>query len=304
MFSEEQITDILAALPDPAFILTRSGCYAAIFGGSDLRYYHDGSGLIGKSLHDVLHAEKAMWFAKEIEKALSSHKLHIVEYELAGSDVKGLEDGPSNVIWFEGRVQALNFQVLGEDAVLWVASNITERHELETQLRSLSERDPLTNLFNRRKLLAMLEDQYELFNRYTIPTAVFIFDINDFKKINDQYGHLMGDQALQAIAQSCTTELRAPDMAARFGGDEFVIVMPHTDQNQALSIIERLSASIEKTTAAIGFANGIKISGGLSEILSGDTSVEAVMRRADEKLYQAKDAGRTRISELTPLEKT
>ena len=131
MFSEEQIADILAALPDPAFILTRSGCYAAIFGGSDLRYYHDGSGLIGKSLHDVLHTEKATWFAKEIEKALSSQQLHIVEYELAGSDVKGLEDGPSNVIWFEGRVQALNFQVLGEDAVLWVASNMVKPSEIK-----------------------------------------------------------------------------------------------------------------------------------------------------------------------------
>lgn len=292
MFSEKQIVNILSALPDPAFILTRSGRYVAIFGGTDLRYYHDSSALVGKTMQDVLHAEKAAWFSHEIEKALASRQLHIVEYSLAGSDVKGVCNGPSHLLWFEGRVQALNFQVQGEEAVLWVASNITERHEIETRLRTQSERDPLTNLFNRRKFLAALEDQYEIFNRYRIPNTLFIFDVDDFKNINDRYGHLKGDQVLQIIAQSCLSELRVSDIPARFGGDEFIVLMPYTDKHQALHIVERLSACITQETIAVGIADGITISGGLNQMLSGDTSVDEVVKRADDNLYQAKREGR------------
>ena len=299
MFSDAQIKHILAALPDPAFILTRSGRYAAIFGGSDKRYYHDGSNLVGKTMHDVLHAEKAMWFAMEIEKALASRQLHIVEYSLARSDVKGLAEGPSNTIQFEGRVQALDFQIQGEDAVLWVASNITERHEMEMQLRTQSERDPLTNLFNRRKFLVTLEEQYEIFNRYQISTSVFIFDVDDFKKINDQYGHLEGDQVLQIIAEACQTELRTPDVAARFGGDEFIVLMPYTDINQAFHIVQRLTACITQQTIAVSPPDGITISGGLSEMLLSDTSVEGVIKRADDCLYEAKRNGRNCVIQQT-----
>lgn len=304
MFSEEQISNILTALPDPVFILTRSGRYVAIYGGADSRYYHDGSSLVGKTLHEVMHAEKAAWFIQEIEKALLTRQLHIVEYSLAAADVKGLADGPSHALWFEGRVQALNFSVEDEDAVLWVASNITDRHEIESRLRIQSERDPLTNLFNRRKFLAALEDQYEIFNRHRIPNTLFIFDVDDFKNINDQYGHIKGDQVLQIIAQSCQSELRVSDLPARFGGDEFVILMPHTDKTQALNIVTRISECIKQETIAIGIADGITISGGLSQMLASDTSVEDMVKRADDNLYQSKREGRGLIINQHPSERT
>lgn len=295
MFSEEQIAHILAALPDPAFIITRSGRYVAIYGGTDSRYYHDGSALIGKTLQEVLHADKASWFSHEIEKALATQQLHIVEYSLAAGDVKGLQDGPTHTLWFEGRVQALNFSVENEDAVLWVASNITDRHEIESRLRIQSERDPLTDLYNRRKFLGALEEQYEVFDRYKITNTIFIFDVDDFKNINDQYGHIQGDQVLQIIAQSCQSELRVSDLPARFGGDEFIILMPHTDKAQALHIVTRISECIKQETLAIGIANGITISGGLSQMLASDTSAEDVVKRADDNLYQAKREGRSLI---------
>jgi DNA-binding winged helix-turn-helix (wHTH) protein len=140
--SHDQLEALLAAFPDPVFLLTRSGCYAAIYGGTDARYYHDGSGLVGKYLHEVLTPAKTDWFLKEIALALESRSLHIVEYGLAGSDVLGLEDtGPSNTLWFEGRVQALNFPLNGEDAVLWVASNITHRMSVESQLTDALRRE-------------------------------------------------------------------------------------------------------------------------------------------------------------------
>lgn len=297
MFSSEQIAAILTALPDPVFILTRSGRYFAAFGGSDLRYYHDGSSLVGKSIQEVLSEEKATWFLQEIQNALESRVLHVIEYGLSGADVRGLKrEGPQQPLWFEGRIQALNFQVEGEDAVLWVASNITARYELESKLRLLSETDALSGLHNRRKLMDALANNYETFVRYGTQTSVLIFDIDDFKSINDQYGHLLGDQAIVASADVCRAELRSTDTAARFGGDEFVVLMPHTNWEQAAPIAERLRVRVALALRAMGIlGEGATISGGLSEFLLTDDSCESVLKRADEALYQAKHRGCNQI---------
>lgn len=296
-FSNEQLATILKALPDPAFILTRSGRYAAIFGGSDSRYYHDGSVLIGKLISDVLSDEKTAWFMQEIGKALESRNLHVVEYGLSGQDVRGLPPGgPSSVIWFEGRVQALEFQVQGEDAVLWVASNITVRNDYEVRLRIQSETDPLTGLFNRRKLMEALSDQYEMFTRYGTSMSLLIFDIDDFKRVNDEYGHLNGDHAIQVAAEVCRNEFRSTDIPARFGGDEFVILMPHTDLVQAVPIAGRLRLRIEEALRQTGvLGEGTTISGGLSQLMPMDVSSNEALKRADDALYQAKRAGRNCI---------
>lgn len=300
MFSEQQLMAILTALPDPAFILTRSGRYAAIYGGADSRYYHDGSALIGKNMREVLHDEKSNWFSAQIEKALDSRALHIVEYGLAASDVRGLEtDGPDQPIWFEGRVQALDFQVDGEDAVLWVASNITSRNELEAQLRMQSETDPLTGLINRRKLLDVLAANYDIFRRYQTPATLFMFDIDAFKSINDKHGHMKGDVALQTIAAVCRSELRTTDHPARLGGDEFVVLMPHTRSEDASPIVERLRVRIADEMRGLGLVGAGTISGGFSELIPGDTSFTEVMRRADDALYRAKRAGRNLVLTYT-----
>jgi diguanylate cyclase (GGDEF)-like protein len=289
LFSNEQIAALLSALPDPAFILTRSGRYAAVFGGTDSRYYHDGSGLVGKTLNDVLHPEKAAWFQAQVAIALASQGLHVVEYALGRDDVKGIgTDGPEELIWFEGRVQPLDYQVLEEEAVLWVASNITASKKLEALLRMQSETDSLSNLPNRRKLMSSLTEHFELFARYKTPASVLIFDIDHFKSINDGQGHLAGDKTIAATADVCRRELRATDFPARLGGDEFVVLMPHTDSEQALPITERLRQRIAEQA-------GATISGGLSEMTVGDLSYEEVLKRADDALYCAKRDGRNRI---------
>src|SRR5690606_30420805 len=190
MIKLEQMSLILQALPDPAFILSRSGKYVAVFGGRDTRYYHDGTGLVGLYIADLIKPEKANWFLKQIGRALESRKLLIEEYELSNRDVKGLnDDGPKDPIWFEGRIQALGFLVDDEEVVLWVASNISERHHLEQQLREQGDTDQLTGLFNRRKLEHDLTLHYESWARHGVPTSILIFDLDNLKKINDTKGH-------------------------------------------------------------------------------------------------------------------
>ncbi|WP_426342162.1 GGDEF domain-containing protein [Pseudoduganella sp. S-14] len=285
------------ALPDPAFVLTRSGRYMAIFGGIDLRYYHDGTHLIGKTVHDVLTPDKASWFLKEIETALAWRALHIVEYSLVQGDIRGQAgSGPSYRLWFEGRIQALDFQVDEEDAVLWVASNVTARKELEVQLRMQSEVDSLSGLLNRRKLMSVLAEHFDTFERYATPMTMLIFDIDHFKRVNDEHGHLAGDMVIKTTADVCQRELRTTDAPARLGGDEFVVLMPHTTCEQATPIAERLRLRIAETLQALGcIGDSVTISGGLACFRAGDFSCEDVLKRGDDALYQAKRAGRNRI---------
>jgi diguanylate cyclase (GGDEF)-like protein len=296
LFSREQLYFILSAMPDPCFILTRSGRYAALFGGKDTRYYHDGSGLVGKNVHDVLSFEKANRFIREIDKALSSRSLHIVEYSLSARDVLGMDSaGPDHPIWFEGRVQALDFQVDDEDAVVWVASNITEKNAIENQLRHQSETDALTGLFNRRKLLDVLQLKFELFRDEHIPTSILMFDIDNFKTVNDQLGHAVGDTVLKAAASVCRQELRKTDFIARLGGDEFVIVMPATRKDHGMIIANRLRQRVASNLESeVGYK--VTISGGLSDFSALDVSSDDALKRADDGLYRSKRTGRNRIN--------
>ncbi|NVK42732.1 MAG: diguanylate cyclase [Oceanospirillaceae bacterium] len=291
------LQSLLKALPDPAFVLSRSGRYVAVYGGKDTRYYHDGSGLVGLNISDLVVPEKADWFLQQIALALASRQLHIEEYELSNKDVKGLTDeGPDAPIWFEGRIQALDFQVDDEDVVLWVASNISKRHELENTLRALSYKDQLTGLFNRHRLAQDLTSHYENFIRHGYETAIIMFDLDNLKQVNDVFGHHHGDELLQVVAKICQQEIRKSDLVCRYGGDEFVIVLPNISVQDAVNFAERLRSSfytqLEKYKVNDIWATA---SMGATSIQSIDQSYEDTLKRVDRALYQAKANGRDQV---------
>ena len=297
MINFEQMALILEALPDPAFILSRSGKYVAVFGGRDVRYYHDGTGLVGKYFSDLIKPEKADWFLEQIARALESKKLLVEEYELSNRDVIGLPDeGPKEPIWFEGRIQALSFLVDDEEVVLWVASNISERHNLEMRLRELSDTDQLTGLFNRRKLEHELTLHFESLARYSVPTSIFLFDLDNLKKVNDTKGHHVGDEMIQVVANICRSALRATDFACRLGGDEFVVVLPNTGREQAIQFAKRLHDRLRKELSRFSLEGTIVTASiGVTTMLPEDRSYEETLQRADRALYEAKSMGKDRI---------
>ncbi len=300
MFSVEQATEILSALPDPAFVLSRSGRYVAILGGADSRYYHDGSALIGRRIQDVLAPEKADWFLDHIHQALASRQLHIVEYPLCRRDVKGLEsEGPDEPLWFEGRIQALNFPLDGEDGVLWVASNITARHELEQQLRAQSQTDALTGLWNRRHFEAMAQQERERGLRYGHPVAALLFDADHFKRINDTCGHKVGDQVLVDLARLARGCTRESDWVTRWGGEEFTVLMPHTDLDQAQEVGEKLRRAVAAHEFSLGLR--VSISLGVGQWALDQESADSLFSRLDDALYRAKQEGRNRAVLAEPL---
>ncbi len=294
----KQLRSILEALPDPAFVLSRSGKYVGIFGGKDTRYYHDGSNLVGLYIADLIKPDKAQWFLETIASALESQKLHIEEYELSNKDVIGLSDeGPSEPIWFEGRIQALEFFVDGEEVVLWVASNISERHQLENRLRALSDTDQLTGLYNRHRLQSDSNLHFENYKRYDTLSSLLIFDLDNLKQLNDTFGHHAGDEAIAVIAQSCRKELRETDAAYRLGGDEFTVLLSHTDLSEALHFAKRLKREIDGALAPHGGEQvSLSVSMGLTVFETFDESFSDTLKRADKALYRSKKRGKNQIT--------
>jgi two-component system cell cycle response regulator len=293
----EHLKSVLDALPDPVFILSRTGKYVAVYGGKDPRYYHDGSGLVGLKISDLIKPEKANWFVEQIEAALHSRKLHIEEYELGNNDVMGLSGvGPEEPIWFEGRIQALDFLIDGEEVVLWVASNISERNKLENTLRSLSHTDQLTGLLNRRGLAQDLTIHYENFVRHSLPTFIVMFDLDNLKQVNDAFGHHRGDELLKMVADICQERVRKSDMVCRYGGDEFVIVLPNIELSHASQFAERLRTSFQAKLLEYRVNNILATASiGVTSIKTTDKSYEDTLKRADHALYQAKENGRDQV---------
>lgn len=207
--------------------------------------------------------------------------------------------------------QALEHQyrILQQDNVS-LEKLITERtEELERVNAQLMEKvdeisymamtDPLTHLYNRYSFESELEREMARALRYKSPLSITLFDIDYFKEINDQYGHSSGDDALVRIGAAIRDCTRKSDIAARWGGDEFVIIFPETDITQAVSITEKLLQSIKR----ISLADALTLSSsfGVTQFVKSDTR-DSLMWRVDKALYAAKNDGRgtIRLNEYVP----
>ncbi len=178
-------------------------------------------------------------------------------------------------------------------------SEIEERQRVETRLRDLSQRDPLTGAFNRRYFIQVCQDEISRTNRYRHPIAIIMLDIDHFKKVNDTYGHPIGDEVLVQFSKTCQSHLRTTDVFARYGGEEFIILLPETDKNQAKSVAERLREVIAELSIT-GREKSFQITSsfGVSDIGIDDfnKSLEEVLNEADQALYQAKLNGRNQVN--------
>jgi diguanylate cyclase (GGDEF)-like protein/PAS domain S-box-containing protein len=177
-----------------------------------------------------------------------------------------------------------------------------ELQESFARVQDLARVDELTGINNRRSLVEFMEREFNVAMRYGPPLTIVMFDIDDFKQINDTFGHSVGDQVLKRLTQVVRAKLRAADAIGRYGGDEFVIVCPHTRAQEALPLAERIHASI--ASVSIETDNGpltIGISIGIAQAIhngvpcSGETdTLEHLLRRADKALYAAKQTGKNR----------
>jgi diguanylate cyclase (GGDEF)-like protein/PAS domain S-box-containing protein len=198
----------------------------------------------------------------------------------------------------------------GTNGAITVITDLSEQKHIEEALREtkdalelallreqqLARTDELTGINNRRSMFELAESKFEVAKRYKQPLAMIIFDVDYFKKVNDAHGHLAGDQALVEVTKSVQAQLRNADVFGRYGGEEFVILLPMTNAQQAYILAERIRKNIEnfRMKSAQGNTISVTVSLGIAQIdtMYVDETVEKLFNRADEAMYQAKNAGR------------
>ncbi len=156
--------------------------------------------------------------------------------------------------------------------------------------------DSLTGLLNKATITRVLSDEIVKWQRYRGKLSVILMDVDDFKSLNDSFGHLIGDRALQAIAAVLRRNLRRQDRAGRFGGEELLVVLPETDGKGALEVAERIRSEIENSVAAeIELAQSVTASLGVAACPSDGRETGNLLENADNALYRAKACGKNRV---------
>lgn len=179
--------------------------------------------------------------------------------------------------------------------ILGVTRDITEIVKLRDEIIKLSETDKLTQLYNRYKLDNALEKEFKRTKRTLIPFAVILLDVDYFKQVNDRFGHQTGDIILRELAAILKKSIRSTDMVGRWGGEEFIFILPDTDEIGAMQLAEKIRKQISETH----FSHPERITGSMGvSVYREDSSLETIISRADQALYAAKHRGRNQVQLL------
>jgi diguanylate cyclase (GGDEF)-like protein len=171
-------------------------------------------------------------------------------------------------------------------------------------MQRLSITDELTQAFNRRHFIQLAQQEFARAARYGSAFSVIIFDVDDFKHVNDRHGHAAGDAVLRVVADFCQQTIRAVDVFARYGGEEFVLLLPHTDETRAREVADRVREGIASTHIVWQRAFiQVTVSVGVATYSPGYTDFDALLVNADQALYEAKSTGKNRVvaARATPV---
>lgn len=210
--------------------------------------------------------------------------------------IMGVHKATGELSWISINSQPI-FGHEGNDPAMVVTTfvDITERRMWEEELKRISVTDHLTQVFNRVKLTETLREEMKRAERYQIPLSLIMFDIDHFKNINDGYGHDAGDYVLVEIVRLVQQMVRDTDVMARWGGEEFMLVLPSTESEDAFCLAERIRKRIEEN--AFETVGNVTASFGITEYVPSDSEDE-LMKRLDDALYKAKRSGRNRVEAL------
>jgi diguanylate cyclase (GGDEF)-like protein len=173
----------------------------------------------------------------------------------------------------------------------------TELESLLSRTERLAMSDALTGVFNRRRFTDVLRHEWASARRYKHPLSLLLFDVDHFKEVNDDRGHAAGDETLKNIAEIISSSIREVDLCARYGGDEFVLLLPHTPLANATVVAERVRSKLARARMTwAGAAASVSLSVGIaSNEDAAQEKPEDLVEAADRALYEAKRAGRDRV---------
>jgi diguanylate cyclase (GGDEF)-like protein/PAS domain S-box-containing protein len=295
LINEKLLQAIINNIPNPVFYKDREGVFRHAndaFAKSILGLSRDA--IVGKKLHDlegVIPLELIVFHQNQDALLYENH--NSLEYE----NVVQMHDGSLRDFQVIKKV----FKSEDEECLgyIGIMSDITEHKEKEKKLQELASVDPLTKLYNRRYFSTVSNHLLTLAKRDKESISVVMLDIDDFKAVNDTYGHKIGDDVIIKLANILLATSRESDIVARFGGEEFVLLLPKTEIKGAFVIAEKIRKKVQEIFIPLENAKKISftISLGVSEInVQDESDVEEGIKRADSALYSSKRSGKNRVS--------
>lgn len=305
---EEWLDFLLNSLPEHVFILDPSGRYIDSYGGGHYGKGFDAKRYIDLRLDEIFAEEKAAEMQRYIDQVIHQHKTLVVRYSVRLQDhlLLSIDDiqhfNLPEESWFEAIINYVKPSKRSQTAqVMWSVRNIDKTHQLEKELKKLSETDELTGVLNRRAFMLELEQDYQTQSDHNGHLTCLMVDIDHFKEINDMVGHLSGDQVITQVASICKHAIRASDYIGRLGGEEFGIILNHTNAIQAFDVAERIRQSISSTACHVdGHEIYPTVSIGITELNQDTLSVKALLVEADKAMYYSKRTGRDQVTIYHP----
>lgn len=292
--SEERLHHIVETAPDLISVLDLSGCYTYANNAFTSVLGYDPSEVIGRSIADGVHPDDVA----AVEKRFREHIARTAgDIPMPAGMTVRVRHAAGHYIFCEVKGRLLHGADSAPTGVLVTARDVSRHKALEEQLTRQAFHDPLTGLPNRALFVDRLTHAVALPERRDSVTAVLFLDLDRFKQINDHYGHAAGDQLLVAVGRRLLACLRPADTVARFGGDEFLVLVEDVlDPSAVTQVAERIIAALQQPFAIDGRELRTATSLGIAFNRPGYSQPEALMREADVALYQAKAAGRGRFT--------
>jgi diguanylate cyclase (GGDEF)-like protein len=278
----QRLTCVLASIDDLVFVLDSEARYVEYYQPEDKpEFYSPPEQFLGKHITEVGMPESTVKAHLEaVNRVKQTERPYQYDYQIP---IGG------KTCWFSAKISSLKNLEGKHSGFIVVSRDITERKTWEQQLEMLSITDHLTKAFNRGRYMTALEAEILRTRRYLSPFSVVMLDIDHFKKINDNFGHDVGDRVLISITELLKDGIRDTDLLARWGGEEFIFLLTHTAGPVATGVAERIRRSIEIFNfETVGV---VTASFGVTESRLGEGS-DTLLKRTDEALYRAKHQGR------------
>ncbi|MGM0413173.1 MAG: diguanylate cyclase [Pseudomonadota bacterium] len=282
---------LIETIPNPIFYKDAKGRYQGCNQAFLDAVGRDRDAIIGRTVEDIWPADLAQRYREADDDlfARGGRQRYETEAEIAGGERR-------DVLFDKAVLTNDQGETIG---LIGVVTDITERKALEAKLAHEASHDGLTGLFNRSYVERAALHAAQEVDRYGSELGGLLFDLDHFKQVNDEYGHAAGDQVLRHLAGLLNDRLREADIAGRWGGEEFLIILPHTDMEGAHRVAEDLRRTLEATI--MPEVGRVTMSIGCSSYRPGE-GTDPFLNRLDDALYAAKDAGRNQVRCLSAEE--
>lgn len=295
--SETRLRSILATTRDGIVVVDSLGRVIDLNPAAEQLFGHGRAELAGQTVGRFIPT--AGYLLKGLKhKACSAADIVQRSHELTGRHKNGSH--------FPMEVSMGTMQTAGEERYVLVLRDITERKSAEEKLIELASTDSLTGAMNRRAFLSDAEKLFSLARRFNRPLSILALDADHFKSINDTFGHDAGDQALKCIVETLRSNLRHVDLVSRFGGEEFLVLLPETGADRAWLIAEKLRGMLASVPVVTREKQTIRVtcSIGLSSLCKDTLSLPELLSEADSALYKAKEYGRNQTVNYSGIPRT